>query len=247
METLLRAGLSNAVAATVMAIVVALPVAPLARRPAILHGLWLLVLIKLVTPPVLRGADPLAVAASPEATAGLAEGRRHRHPNRQRFCPYSTSARMISSSCPPPTRPSAVSVGHRCAGVAWALTLDWRSLAGIWLAGIARCCLSSRPVAIRRFQRLLSEARCGSEMEQANGLTSWAARHGTSRGAGPLVGPGPRLADDLVRRRPRPRLIVPPRVSGKRLDGRQRSTLIVHELAHLRRGDHLVRLLETGR
>ena len=41
----------------------------------------------------------------------------------------------------------------------------------------------------------------------------------------------------------RPRLILPQDL-WKRLDARQRSTLIVHELAHLRRGDHLVRFLE---
>ena len=52
METLLRAGLSNAVAATLMAMLVTALSRPLSRRPAILHGLWLLVLIKLVTPPL---------------------------------------------------------------------------------------------------------------------------------------------------------------------------------------------------
>ena len=38
---------------------------PLARRPAILHGLWLLVLIKLVTPPIYEVAIPWPIAASP--------------------------------------------------------------------------------------------------------------------------------------------------------------------------------------
>src|SRR6516165_10864558 len=51
-ETIVRAGLSNAVAATVLALVVACLARPLARRPAILHCLWLLVLLKLVTPPL---------------------------------------------------------------------------------------------------------------------------------------------------------------------------------------------------
>ena len=58
METLLRAGLSNAVTATFLALLVACLSRPLARRPAILHGLWLLVLIKLVTPPIYEVAIP---------------------------------------------------------------------------------------------------------------------------------------------------------------------------------------------
>ena len=41
----------------------------------------------------------------------------------------------------------------------------------------------------------------------------------------------------------RPRLILP-RDLWKSLDERQRSTLVVHELAHLRRGDHLLRFFE---
>jgi bla regulator protein blaR1 len=41
----------------------------------------------------------------------------------------------------------------------------------------------------------------------------------------------------------RPRLILPEEF-WKRLDARQQSALLVHELAHLRRGDHYVRMLE---
>ena len=40
-----------------------------------------------------------------------------------------------------------------------------------------------------------------------------------------------------------PRLIIPIEL-WKSLDQRQRGTLLVHELAHLRRGDHRVRLFE---
>ena len=52
METLLHAGLSNAVSATFLALLVACLGRVLARRPAVLHCLWLLVLLKLVTPPL---------------------------------------------------------------------------------------------------------------------------------------------------------------------------------------------------
>jgi len=53
MSTLLQIALSNAVAATVLAIIAAI-VTPYLRHPKLRHALWLLVLIKLVTPPVWR-------------------------------------------------------------------------------------------------------------------------------------------------------------------------------------------------
>jgi beta-lactamase regulating signal transducer with metallopeptidase domain len=52
MNTLLGIGLANAVLASLLALVVAV-VSRLYRRPALLHSLWLLVLIKLITPPFL--------------------------------------------------------------------------------------------------------------------------------------------------------------------------------------------------
>ena len=58
METLYRAGLSNAVSATVLALVVACLGRVLGRRPAVLHCLWLLVLLKLVTPPLYEVSIP---------------------------------------------------------------------------------------------------------------------------------------------------------------------------------------------
>jgi hypothetical protein len=47
----LSIALSNAVAATVLALL-AIAVSAVYRRPALVHGLWLLVLLKLVTPPL---------------------------------------------------------------------------------------------------------------------------------------------------------------------------------------------------
>ena len=52
MGTLLEIALSNAVVAALLALAAA-AVSALCRRPALAHRLWLLVLLKLVTPPVL--------------------------------------------------------------------------------------------------------------------------------------------------------------------------------------------------
>src|SRR5437588_5191904 len=53
MSHLLQLGLTNALAATLLAAAVAAPALLLRRRyPAVVHALWLLVLLKLVTPPL---------------------------------------------------------------------------------------------------------------------------------------------------------------------------------------------------
>jgi len=50
-ETLLHLGLSNALAAAVLGLIVA-AVGWVVRRPAVTHSLWLLVLLKLLMPPL---------------------------------------------------------------------------------------------------------------------------------------------------------------------------------------------------
>src|SRR5438552_1039484 len=53
MGTFLEVGLSNAIVASVLAVLAAIA-SRIGRRPALAHGLWLLVLLKLVTPPLVR-------------------------------------------------------------------------------------------------------------------------------------------------------------------------------------------------
>ena len=69
METLLRIGLSNAVAALLLALLV-VTVACVWRRPAVLHALWILVLVKLVTPPLVWLPEPWAVSTDAAPASG---------------------------------------------------------------------------------------------------------------------------------------------------------------------------------
>src|SRR6516164_825238 len=83
MRTLLEMGLSNAVFAAILALPVA-AIGRLCKRPALAHSLWLLVLLKLVTPPLvavpedwlpswqpsLFPGDSVAAAAEPNLHAG---------------------------------------------------------------------------------------------------------------------------------------------------------------------------------
>src|SRR6516225_6107694 len=64
MNTLVHLGLLNAVLATFLALL-ALAARFLCRRPALVHALWLLVLLKLLTPPFL--ALPITWLPSPES------------------------------------------------------------------------------------------------------------------------------------------------------------------------------------
>src|SRR5690349_4405954 len=63
MPALLQIGLANAVCAAVLA-ALAVVAGRWCRRPALTHSLWLLVLLKLITPPVW----PLSLPWLPEAT-----------------------------------------------------------------------------------------------------------------------------------------------------------------------------------
>ena len=55
MTSFVETGLGNALVALVLA-VVALVVGLVCRRPAVVHALWLLVLLKLVTPPLVTSS-----------------------------------------------------------------------------------------------------------------------------------------------------------------------------------------------
>src|SRR5687768_9875470 len=77
MDTVLHAGLSNALVAAAMALLI-LPLARLLRRPALTHALCVLILVKLVTPPLWRvpvvWATPAPTRTSTSAPTATATG-----------------------------------------------------------------------------------------------------------------------------------------------------------------------------
>ncbi len=195
------------------------------------HALWLLVLLKLLTPPLLplpvtwlRTTDAApAVAASsapspprlagpvePEASvAAAAEGPLSPQPD------LALTNTTISASCSP-----------------IALTL-WLCGSLVWWT-IAGACLL-------RFHRLLGAAQTAPEtvQEQARRL---AALLGLRR-CPPVAFVAAPLSPMLWALGRSPRLLVPVHL-WRRLSGEQQDTLLAHELAHLRRGDRWVRRLE---
>jgi bla regulator protein blaR1 len=173
------------------------------RQPALAHILWLLVLLKLVTPPLF--AVPLYEL------------------------PPKTPCELGTCQCGP----------HGSSTLSAALT---NYFLGVWLLGG----LLAGWTAWRRwnrFQRLISSA-APAPPEWQSLAERLAADLRLRRTPEVLMTPG-RLPPLVVPGFRRPRLLLPSALLSE-LPQSQRSSLLLHELVHLRRGDHVVRLLESG-
>jgi beta-lactamase regulating signal transducer with metallopeptidase domain len=226
-ETLLRLGLVNAAIATALAILVAAAGRLLTHRPAVLHCLWLLVLLKLVTPPLwdvpLTGWDPCVgeseVAAGPYILEAATE----------------PEGAILEASEDLGIPTHEVSSGAQ----QWTAFLV-PALGGVWVVG-AIVMVVVAGIRVARFRRLLKQsfpvsAEVQDEVDTLAGML----------GLGRLPEAwwiDARLSPMLWAVGCRPRVILP-RGLWDRLDRRQRSMLLVHEIAHVRRGDHAVRLFE---
>jgi bla regulator protein BlaR1 len=228
-ETLLILGLANAASATVLAILVAGSSRFLSHRPAVVHCLWLLVLLKLVTPPLwdvpLNGWEPcgkeseVEVAATPFVVETTLEPE--------------VAAIAAADDAEPPVLESSPGL--------W----SWRpfllpALGGLWICGAIGTVVIAG-VRVARFHRLLNQAYPAAA-EVQDEVDTLAGMLGLGR-MPEAWWIDARLTPMLWAVGCRPRVILP-RELWERLDRRQRLLLLVHELAHVRRGDHLVRLFE---
>ncbi len=244
MDDLPSIAVSNAVAATILA-AIALAVGAVYRRPAVVHGLWLLVLLKLVTPPLVHipvawptATEParldLALVAEeppaatvprpeeePAAVVVLAPAAENVPPANE---PAATVDLPTVPSSPPSPDPP---LWPQLLWIVWGVgSLAW------FLLALER---------LHRFRRLLRFAQSAPAplQERARGL---ARSLGLSRCPRVRLLPG-RIAPMLWAVGGPPRLLVPVDLLGL-LSDEQLDTLLVHELAHLRRHDHWVRVLE---
>ncbi|MFL5243041.1 MAG: M56 family metallopeptidase [Gemmataceae bacterium] len=265
MEDLLEIALSNAVAACVLALIAAL-VGRLARRPALTHALWLLVLAKLITPPFLTLHIPWAmpqreIAASAEpipdpSDAGgelglensflseadlaelLAQTNFGNEPNDPTdVCPFmqppldqatpGPSTEIAAAPALPQTVPT---------------TFNWQiSLMVVWLVG-AGCWFALAFCRVLRFHLLLRSAlRANRTLQQQTDVLA----HQLGMRSSPGVWLVPGFVSPMVWAMAGRACLILPAGLLKRLSEEQRATLLVHELAHLRRQDHWVRLLEV--
>ena len=253
METLFYAGLSNAVTATFLALLVACSGRFLAKRPVVLHCLWLLVLLKFVTPPLYEVAvpwpRPLSNALEPARTLAVVPlpplGARHSQvltPSEQSSLSDIAAGELAVQILPPVDSLCESGARDEAAGARsdWS-SIDWMGpLAFVWVAGTVAT-LAVAAIRIRRFGRVLREAR-PAEVEIQEWVHDLAMDLGLRRTPS-VWWIGGKLSPLVWGVGLRPRMIIP-EVLWKSLDERQRTTLMVHELAHLRRGDHAVRIFE---
>ncbi len=227
METLLQIGLANAACAAVLALV-AFAVDRAFRRPALSHFFWLLVLVKLLTPPLVRVPLPWPAAAA-------------RAPAPAEYTAREADAAPVP--VPPAARGRLQVFAPSLAPEPRETKVPWPALAvAAWLGGSVLW-WGVAALRVARFSRVLrlAEAAPPEVRERTRQL---AARLGLWRcpevvfvhaAVSPLVWAPGRSA----------RLLLPAALWARLDDGR-RDGLLVHELAHLRRGDHWVRRLELA-
>lgn len=242
-QTIIHIALSNAAVATVLA-VAALAVTIAFRRPALSHAAWMLVLLKLLTPPLFtvpidlpRAAEDAtgsAVATVHPPTDDVEAGLLPQEPLTYLSIeePVAVQEAAPTAAPPPVLRPRPALAPLRSH---WPVLLI-----ATWATGsiLVLALILARLLQFRRVLRCAVPA-AGDVRDQVRYLCDdldvrpvpsvWFVPGGVCP---MLVGLG------------RGSRILVPRDLWGRLDERQRGTLLVHELAHLRRGDQWVRLVE---
>jgi RND family efflux transporter MFP subunit len=249
---------TNAAWATVVALVAAVGAGLLRRRPAVIHTLWLLVLLKLVSPSLVylrlpwdwnRNETMLAQSSpslplSPITAAKRDPSLREHHarphiepgPGARAFL----SDQRLAQAAQEGSRASAMQHQSQFAPMTvW----PWKSIVvGAWLAGASVWWVTVARSS-QRFRQLLGSVKpAPADLEER-------ADHVAAQLALARV---PAMGMVAARIPPmlwaalwgRPRLLLPEALWAE-LDDAQKDAVLAHELAHLRRRDHWVRRLET--
>lgn len=275
MQSLIEVALSNAVVVAVLGILVVI-VGRFCRRPAVMHCLWMILLVKLVSPPLfslpvdvtLPSLDDVGVGitlSSPESSreddgalvsdtsstsvlvATRDEQPIHMRPDRAGEVGIANESLDNSKDARPASvvNGDAVVTSSR-ASVSSPVTTPaiWLTapvvLASIWAVGAVVCLLVSllRIVKFRSVLKLTTPA--SSDLIER--VQQIARRMGLKRAPDVLVVPGA-VSPMLWGFGFKTRLLVPSELLNE-ISEDAVDTLLVHELAHFRRGDHRVRLLE---
>jgi len=218
MDLLLRMGLSNACFALALALA-ARAAGAKARHPHLAYLLWLLVFVKLVTPPLVT--IPVGGFSAPMGDVGA---------DARTFVAGAPSA-MADAAPGSPRRSHLATTWNRVKP----------GLAALWLLG-SMVVLVWSMVRVYRFGRLLAAQsevappelqREAERMARRLGLAATPAIRTVSAHLSPLVW----WVGGRVR-------IVIPRALLEQMDAHDWQWILAHELAHVRRRDHLVRWVE---
>jgi beta-lactamase regulating signal transducer with metallopeptidase domain len=242
-ETFLRVGLGNAVVAGLLAAAAASVGVFARRRPALRHGLWLLVLLKLVTPPLWQvpvtwiskpDPDRVAPVRAPVETVPVVEPVGPVVETAERGPARDGEAVMASAAVVAEPEPVLAESPAR-------LRLPWTMwVLAAWGSGSVLT-FAVAAWRVRRFQSLLALAE---PAEEATRIEVVALARRLALRVAPEVWQVPAAVSPMLwALGSRPRLILPLEL-WRRLSAKQRTTLLAHELAHLKRRDHWVRMLE---
>lgn len=224
--------LTNAALASVLGLVV-LAATMRWRAPRLVHLLWVLVLARLLAPPIMElGLLPPIGRFGGDLATGSAPTE------------VQPAASFGASTRPSPSVRSGLEPLASAAGRESATADRWRSAASPWLMAWLLGGLFVVGVYVARslrFRRLLRASRA-ADPRLVRRVERLADGIGLSRSVevslidevlSPLVWPS----------RTGPVIVLPCRLVG-RLSGAELDTVITHELAHIRRRDHLVRRVE---
>jgi beta-lactamase regulating signal transducer with metallopeptidase domain len=250
-DALLRLVLTNAVLAGLLALA-AWVASRFVRRQAVVHGLWLLALVKLVTPPLVgvpllpagqaRTAPPTGLEspgrAHLSAAGRTAERRAEVAPTagRTRLRRLDSGAGTSALNGHGPWVPAAEATAPPGA-------LPWRRIVAAVLALGSVAVFGLTAWRFFRFRSLLSRAE-PAPPELVARAARLAERLGVSR-VPPLLLVPARVSPMLWTAPSGPRLLLPLGLLPE-LDDEELDALLAHELAHVRRRDHWVRFLEIG-
>ena len=249
MQGFILSVVSNVAVAGALALL-ALGVTRIWRDPHLAHALWLLVLLKLVTPPIVPAPVPQSLWTSareigPEETASTKRLPAPAPPQETRDVASAALDESRDAASIAPVEPRAAASAallepaDAASAVPVVLPIVWIGLA-IWLAGA----LAWLGVLLRRYLRF-------SKLLVASAEADGQLRADARRLASVIGLPGcPEVRVVAARIPPlvwsvgrRPVILLPLPVWG-RLDAAQRQTVLLHEWAHVRRRDHWVQWFE---
>lgn len=257
MNAVVQAAISNATVAAGIALA-ALVAARLFRRPSLTHALWVLVLVKLVTPPLFEVPFTLtldAPAAESPAEIEPAPPMEHKAPVVTVSPPAAPSAPQHADRAVTVVTQTGAAPPARIESAGWkqkfksgfAVVYDWASGGelNLWLivwgtgSALFFAVIGLRLIEFRKRLRMLGE--CNPEIDR--NYRALARRAGCD--APPKLvcvdlGVSPMLWGCGRRAR-----IIFPTALWNRLSGPERDSLLMHELAHFQRGDQWVRVLEV--
>ena len=239
MHAFWETALSNALLVAVLAFVVAV-LSRIWRNPAGLHVLWVLVLVKLFTPPLLPVGVPLPIHGVDERIP--LETVNHKTQDLVVEAPFQEPAVVTLNVGE--VRVAKKAVGARNAKVAnESQTPQWITLAAwVWGLGIV-VIASAQTCRVVRFRKVLGGAQA-PPADTCNVAERIGRRFGLRRVPKILMVPI-RISPMVWCIGCRTRVILPTEFF-ERLAPDGQEAILTHELAHVRRRDHLVRFLELA-